>query len=222
MTQSNKCAPIRQGQTAVTSASLQRKTTSVSQYRPCFYCEQVRPIPIPRYSAYANVVGQNNKAAIISETKWTLIGHNICFLMSFCSKLRPRERRYKCAHLKCSEPFLETSRWLNGGDPPSLLPLTISCSNVAKCGGCGWTRDDSGRAAIYRKKEKKKIKKKKINQYEEHLLGNCSEVIAQRRRKRYFVWETLQALEESNINEDNNHIESFYVGNGQLYRSDTA
>lgn len=48
-----------------------------------FQSEQVRLIPIPHYSAYANVVGQNNKAAIISETKWTLIGHNICFLMSF-------------------------------------------------------------------------------------------------------------------------------------------
>ena len=40
-------------------------------------------------------------------------------------------------HLKCSEPFLETRGWLDGGDSPSLCPLTVGCSDVAKRGGCG-------------------------------------------------------------------------------------
>ena len=110
------------------------------------------------------MVGQNNKAAIIFETKWTLIGHNICFLMSFCSRVqnRPREKWKKkrgggSAHLKCSEPFLETRGWLDWGDAPSLLPLTIGCSDVAKCGGCGWTWDDSCRAAIKQEGKKKEM-----------------------------------------------------------------
>lgn len=128
-------------------------------YNSAFQSEQVRLIPIPRYNAYGNVVGQNNKAAIISETKWTLIGHNICFLMSFCSRVQShlrgekKKRRIKLqhAHLKCSEPFLETRGWLDWGDTPSLLPLTIGCSDVAKCCGCGWTWDNSCRAAICRR-----------------------------------------------------------------------
>lgn len=57
-------------------------------YNSAFQSEQVRLIPIPRYSAYGNVLGHNNKAAIISETKWTLIGRNICFVMSFSSRVQ--------------------------------------------------------------------------------------------------------------------------------------
>lgn len=61
-------------------------------YNSAFQSEQVRLIPIPRYSAYGNVLGHNNKAAIISETKWTLIGRNICFVMSFSSRVQNRLR----------------------------------------------------------------------------------------------------------------------------------
>lgn len=61
-------------------------------YNSAFQSEQVRLIPIPRYSAYGNVLGHNNKAAIISETKWTLIGRNICFVMSFSSRVQSRQR----------------------------------------------------------------------------------------------------------------------------------
>lgn len=61
-------------------------------YNSAFQSEQVRLIPIPRYSAYGNVLGHNNKAAIISETKWTLIGRNICFVMSFSSRVQNRPR----------------------------------------------------------------------------------------------------------------------------------
>lgn len=49
----------------------------------------------------------------------------------------------RCAYLKCSEPFLETRRWLDWGDASSLLALTVGCSDVAKRGGCGWTWDNS-------------------------------------------------------------------------------
>lgn len=58
------------------------------------------------------------------------------------------EVRAPCAYLKCSEPFLETCGWLDWGDASSLLPLTVGCSDVAKCGGCGWTWDNSCWAVI--------------------------------------------------------------------------
>lgn len=136
-------------------------------YNSAFQSEQVRLIPIPRYSAYGNVLGHNNKAAIISETKWTLIGRNICFVMSFSSRVQNRPRvggkerkrkRLQSAHLKCSEPFLETRGWLDWGDTSSLLPLTIGCSDVAKCGGCGRTWDNSRRAVILKGRKQSILK----------------------------------------------------------------
>lgn len=118
-------------------------------YNSAFQSEQVRLIPIPRYSAYGNVLGHNNKAAIISETKWTLIGRNICFVMSFSSRVQNRPRVGK---KKEKENTPERSPEMFGAIPgdPWVAGLRWYVVSVAPdhwlfwCGQMWWVWPDMG------------------------------------------------------------------------------